>query len=440
MDKFVFKINTKQHSENTQSDPVPSTSKVAEPEPIAIIEVDEELDEGVDEYFEKENKNENLKPNSEIARGVCLKRQKATRLIVGVLAPYFMKETIADIKENYFSIIIDETTELASQKSMVVIFRYWKEGKVTDRLLDLIEVHSATGESLFNTIKSIMDRNGIPYGKIIGFAADNASTMMRVWQGVQARLRELVPNIYIYAHAIHCTFVLQLLPRNCPNQLNSLLGIYSYFSHSSKRIAHLQECQIFSNEKPHKMLYPNQTRLLLEHWNSLRLFFQREALEDNLPSARAILNALNNQEYKIYFLFLSYVLELITKVNIELQSETPKLPIFLNRITTLYKTILKCFIKKTLIQKIETEYIDVNNPSNYVSLENVHVGAKLDALIKSGYLNLSLPVSNNFRQRALDFYVEFCNQVKQIFKFNDPYLKYASNFTPDFIWRCDVNC
>lgn len=49
---------------------------------------------------------------------------------------------------------------------------------------------------------------------------------------------------------------------------------------------------------------------ILQHWQSLTTVFQKKTMNDNLPRARSVLNALNNQEYKIYLLFLSYVLEL----------------------------------------------------------------------------------------------------------------------------------
>ena len=131
--------------------------------------------------------------------------------------------------------------------------------------------------------------------------------------------------------------------------------IFSLLKHSTKRQDQLEECKIFVNEKPHKMLYPRQTRWLsirvstcfkfwkyvlcmlflcnykyfkficfqlvvnriLMHWTSLTLFFQNAVFEDNLPIAKIILNALINNIYKGDFNFLSYVLESVTKINLE---------------------------------------------------------------------------------------------------------------------------
>ncbi|KAJ3616629.1 hypothetical protein MTP99_015970 [Tenebrio molitor] len=64
---------------------------------------------------------------------------------------------------------------------------------------------------------------------------------------------------------------------------------------------------MFLEEKPTKLLYPSQTRWLslkqvcsriLEHWPSLFLFFQKAALGDDLPAARTIFNALQNDIFK----------------------------------------------------------------------------------------------------------------------------------------------
>jgi hypothetical protein len=78
---------------------------------------------------------------------------------------------------------------------------------------------------------------------------------------------------------------------------------------------------------------------VLEHWNSLTLHFQATVSENNLPSAKAILNALNNPVYKLYLQFLKFNLERITQLNLEFQSEQSKMPVYLDKITTLYKSI-----------------------------------------------------------------------------------------------------
>lgn len=92
-----------------------------------------------------------------------------------------------------------------------------------------------------------------------------------------------------------------------------------------------------------------------------KLFFQGEALAKNaLASAKALLDALNNPTFKLNLLFLPYLLELVTKINLEFQSENAKLPFLSERMTTIYTTLLKAFVKKELIDSNSDNLSKIN--------------------------------------------------------------------------------
>jgi hypothetical protein len=76
-------------------------------------------------------------------------------------------------------------------------------------------------------------------------------------------------------------------------------------------------------------------------------------------------------------------LKQITDVNQELQSETPKIPILLDRVACLYKLILKCFIQNDVIQRTNFCLIDVRNPRNYKQIENIYFGGNVDTFLKN---------------------------------------------------------
>lgn len=99
---------------------------------------------------------------------------------------------------------------------------------------------------------------------MIAFASDSVSTMMGRISGVQARLKEIVPHIYIQkctCHSLH--LCASSATKKLPDDIEQFArNVYSYFSHSSKRASKLAECQVFAHEKPHKMLYASQTRWL----------------------------------------------------------------------------------------------------------------------------------------------------------------------------------
>ncbi|XP_030764914.1 uncharacterized protein LOC115889120 [Sitophilus oryzae] len=219
---------------------------------------------------------------------------------------------------------MDETTDVATQKSLVVVIRFYDE-KVTDHFFGLLEIHQGTSNEIDQTTINHLKNNNIPLTKMIGLAADNAAVMMGNIKGVQALFRQDVPSLFVMGCICH-TFHLcaSAAAIKLPNTLEEFArGVYNFFSNSSKRLRFLNECQSFLDEKPHKMLHPSQTRWLslqevvnriLLHWNSLKLVFQDAVLAENLQSFQTTLNNLNDPIYKLYFLFLSYVLEIVNQL------------------------------------------------------------------------------------------------------------------------------
>lgn len=102
---------------------------------------------------------------------------------------------------------------------------------------------------------------------------------------------------------------------------------------------------------------------ILQHWNALILVFQDAVLGENLRSVENLQNII----YKVYFNFLSYILELVNKLTIEFQSEHCKISCLGERIRSLYRTILKNFVKNEYLDNIAIEDIDPKNPRNFLS-------------------------------------------------------------------------
>lgn len=151
---------------------------------------------------------------------------------------------------------------------------------------------------------------------------------------------------------------------------------------------------------------------------------------DQRPVAKGILTALKNDIFKLYFLFLAYVLDLVTKINLEFQAEDPKIPFLLERVSSLYKLILKNFIKKEVLTKqSDLNRLNVTEPQNYLDINNIYYGAKVDLLLIQNK-NLGTQEVQNFKVKALHFYVELCVEIKKRFNFSDQNLQFASLFTP----------
>lgn len=116
---------------------------------------------------------------------------------------------------------------------------------------------------------------------------------------------------------------------------------------------------------------------ILEYWNSSTLVFQDTVLTENLHSFQTLLNNLNSPIYKAYFQFLSYILDIVNKLNLEFQFEKCKIYALKDRISALYKTILRNFLKKDYIDELDIDKVDVFNCDNFFPKENVYFGAKV---------------------------------------------------------------
>lgn len=210
-------------------------------------------------------------PDSEILKEISCSRTKATKLLK-TFQEESEEELSSILQEKRFSVIIDETTDLSVKKCLAILVRYTDVSNKTvrDRLLALAEVSDLTAEGILNKILEVIQKLSIPLENLIGFAADNASVMMGKFKGVQARLKEVNPNIFVIGCICHSiSLCSSAAARKLPNEIEDFVrDVYNYLSCSSKRLMEFKEFQEYVNLKPHKILRPCQTR-----WLSLEVYF-----------------------------------------------------------------------------------------------------------------------------------------------------------------------
>jgi hypothetical protein len=61
-----------------------------------------------------------------------------------------------------------------------------------------------------------------------------------------------------------------------------------------------------------------------------------------------------------------------------MQAEGPKFPILLNRMSVMYKIVLRSFIKRDVLDKTKFNLIQVDLPHNFKPLESHYCGAKVE--------------------------------------------------------------
>ncbi|XP_054746788.1 zinc finger protein 862-like [Anastrepha obliqua] len=373
-------------------------------------------------------------PDSSIAKLIKCGRTKSTQIaeIIGKKANDRVFETLRNTK---FSLIADETTDISTTKSLVLVARFVDSARVVqDRFLALLEVTKSDAVSIFQLIKQFFNTNNIPLKNIIGLATDGANVMAGDAGGVKALLNKETNFFFMTCtcHSLHlCT---SYASRHLPKSIDFLCrNIYNYFSHSSKRINDLKEFQEYCSVEPHKILGVSQTRWLslegvvarlIEQWDSLKLYFISCFYEVNgiRPAQLAEEMCANT---KCYFLFLTYILPIINNLNKDFQSESSRLPYLYSNMKSIYLLIINNFVKHDVCIK-ETN-IDFRSESNQKPLRDIFVGTKAEIFMTK---HLSEDDIIEVKRNILSFYVELLNQINNRFDFNREDIKMLQIITP----------
>ena len=327
-------------------------------------------------------------------------------------------------KKNKFSLMIDESTDISVSQILAVMVRYYDKNKlkVTDALLDILEVEDASAEGLYKAVKKLFQSKDIPLTNIIGFASDNCSTMTGARSGFQAHLKGDVPSVFILGCVCH-SFALcaSHACAHLPPFLETFLkDICCYFSRSSKRQHQFTLIQEVVQSPKHKMIKLSQTRWLsrghvisrvLEQWDALLLFFQSESLLDKIDGASHIYKTMVNKGTQHMLLFLNYVLGKVDKMNIEFQAEYFRLSTLHSSISDEYRSILSMFVKNEVLERQLSE-INPHDASLYLDVNSIKLGGRCEALM------LKEPLGERktmFLADCQKFLVELCVQIRKRF-------------------------
>ena len=109
-----------------------------------------------------------------------------------------MKEEILNsVREaGIYSVQIDSTQDIISTDKFSVILRFVRQN-VKERLLAVVDSHSATGAGLCNLLKEILQKRNIDVSKCISDSSTGASNMSDKYNGFTAFLEKESPG-YIY--------------------------------------------------------------------------------------------------------------------------------------------------------------------------------------------------------------------------------------------------
>lgn len=397
----------------------------------------------------------------QIAGKISCKRTKAAAITKNVIGKIHKEGLVQKLKTTKFSVMIDESTDVSTNKAMCVVVRFYdnKQHKIVSRFFDLIDIFQdgveiATAEVIYEALIKSFTSVGVPTINIIGFGSDGCNTMMGKNNSVMSRFLENQPGIFIskcICHSLHlcASEAAKQLPRRCEDLARD---VFSYFKNSAKRKAIFLTFQEFANVKPHKLLAPSQTRWLslhavvnrlLEQWHALQLFFAEQAFTERLASADRVVSYLNDPQVKLFYLFLDWVLPKFNKLNAYFQSEKCIISTVHTKMSDTYLELLRAFLNEVYITANLND-IDPYKESAQLSNNNLYLGfeviGKLADIRKTMENNVANELENDFKNRCRQFLQVSCQQIRKRFDFGDTIMSKLSLVNPETALSKNNNC
>ena len=93
-----------------------------------------------------------------------------------------------------FSLMIDESTDVAVLNEMVVYIRYiTPHAEVKTSFMKILELFNGTAQTSEEAVVNYLDNTNLPFSNMVGFATDGARVMTGRLNGVAARLKRRQP-------------------------------------------------------------------------------------------------------------------------------------------------------------------------------------------------------------------------------------------------------
>ena len=266
-----------------------------------------------------------------------LHRTKCSSLIKNVVSSALHEELCKDAAGKKFCLMIDESTDVSSKKYLCTAIRYFseKEEKIRTAFFELIPIISATGADLFNALQSSLADAGLRLEGCVGLASDGASTMVGEHDSVWSRVREASPDCTLIRCICHSlALCIKHAFEKMPSNLGFLLcEIPKWFSKSTLRRDKYKTLFETSNgddknvnvsgvfQKMSATRWLVRGKLIyniLVSWEELKAYFgiaEREADSSARYKARLISEMLKDDINKLYFHFVSPIVNEFERVN-----------------------------------------------------------------------------------------------------------------------------
>ena len=263
-----------------------------------------------------------------------------SRRIVGefieLLSSITERDIIVKVKASpYFSLMTDESTDVAILKQLVLVARYiLPTGDVETNYIRICDIPNGTATTIEDAILSYLDNKELDPRYLRGFGSDGANVMVGSINGVATSLKRKFPKLI----SIHCAnYRLALAAAHAADNIPyfkkfkvALRSLFQFYQNSAVQMAGLHAIQEILNDPVIKLKEAKDVRWLSnEHaikaliriLPSLITSLEREATERGEPTAVGLVRVVKTYYFISSCYLLSSVLPHINRLSLLFQAK-----------------------------------------------------------------------------------------------------------------------
>ncbi|KAG1664805.1 Zinc finger protein 862 [Nymphon striatum] len=166
----------------------------------------------------------------------------------------------------FFGIIIDESTDLAVHKKLIVYLRYVHRGEIQTELIGNIRIDNGQADTITEELLIRMRSLGLDVKNLVGLGSDGASVMFGRKGGIGVRLEKDAPHmvhVHCVAHrlALACSDAAKNIPYLKTYKV-TLKNLYIHVTGSAIRVKKLEDLQAVMEEPKLRLRDPISIRWL----------------------------------------------------------------------------------------------------------------------------------------------------------------------------------
>lgn len=156
-------------------------------------------------------------------------------------------------------------------------------------------------------------------------------------------------------------------------------------------------------------------------------------MDDQVDSAKFILDLLQNTEVKAYLLFLKYVLNFFNSFNALFQSKKVLIHVLHLKTNKLLHQICRNYMKSEIAMEEDLTKINLALPSYFLDLEKIVLGPECTAILKT----VSYEKQQTFRKHILKFYTTAAEDLQK--RMPNVIFRACSFLDPNIAFNSDIH-